>query len=581
MKKINRKPDFSGIATKANEKCSDGRVISPKAFAHNNESKVPIVWEHGHSSPDNVLGYGILRHQANGDVRVDGFFNETENGKLAKTLVQSANIDSLSIFATQIKEENLLVKHGNIREVSLVISGANPGAKIDFIEFAHGDISESEAIIHSGVLIDRDDNEPDDEDKKDNNNLAHANKSRTIKEVFDDMDDDEKSVVYAMMDVAVEASISENEEDISQSEDKGEEGKMKKNAFSDKEELNKDIKVLSHSEINEVLNASSKNKSSSLKQDILAHTQDYGIENIDYLFPDAKTIRTMPDEILRDQGWVTHFYGKSHHSPFSRIKSTSVDLTIEEARALGYVKGSLKKEDYVTINKRVTTPTTVYIKRKLDRDDIIDIVDFDVVLWQKGHMRLALNEEVARAALIGDGRDAEHADKIKEDNIRPVYKDDVFYAPRTVLASDKTTLDIMDEIVKAQVNYKGTRSPVFYTTTLFYLTMLLVRDENNRRLYNSKADVAAALNVSDIVEVPVMDNVSRNITSPAPATINLLGIILNPVDYTFGADRGGSINTFDDFDIDYNQQKFLMETRLSGALTRPSSAMIIEQTAAG
>jgi hypothetical protein len=578
-----RKPDFSGVATKANVKCKDGRTIMPKAFAHNDGKRVPLVWQHGHEDVTNVLGHGILKYQTNGDVRLDGYFNNSTSGQHAKEAVEAENIDSMSIWANELQENNLKVMHGDIKEVSLVLAGKNPGAKIDYISFEHGDEASDEAILYSGESLEHGE-ESDPETQEDNEStIEHSSEDPTVEEIYNSFTDVEKSAVHALMDAAIEAATS-NDGEMAQSdtdeENKGDKD-MKRNAFSKEENNDKDMVVLSHADLSTVLEDAAKKGVGSLKEAFIAHTQTYGIENVDFLFPDARNVRTMPDEITRDQGWVGHFMGKSTHTPFSRIRSTSVDLTIDAARALGYVKGTLKKEDFIAIARRVTLPTTVYIKKSIDRDDIIDITDFDVVLWQKGHMRVGLNEEMARAGLIGDGRDAEHADKINETNIRPVYKDDVFYAPRVVLASDKTIIEMMDSIVEAQKDYKGTRSPVLYTTTVFFLKMLLVRDDNKRRMYNSKADVAAALNVADIVEVPVMDGVTRSITTPAPATINLLGIIMNPVDYTYGADRGGAVNTFDDFDIDYNRQKFLMEGRSSGALTRPMSALIIEQMAAG
>jgi len=312
----------------------------------------------------------------------------------------------------------------------------------------------------------------------------------------------------------------------------------------------------------------------------LAHAGEYGIENIEFLFPDARTINNQPDLITRDQTWVNAFMGASNHTPFSRIKSISSDMTVETARALGYVKATLKKEDYISLAKRVTTPTTVYIKSKLDRDDIIDVVDMDVVAWKKGNMRLSLDEEIARAGLLGDGRDSASDDKIQELNIRPIYKDGELYVHRVELAADANVLSMIESIIRARKEYKGSGSPVMFTTTDFLTNMLLVKDGVNRRLYNTEAELASALRVSKIVEVPVMDNISRVVDATVDYTLNLLAILVNPQDYTYGADRGGAVALFDDFDIDYNQQKFLIETRCSGALTKPKSAVVVEQIAA-
>lgn len=570
MKKT--KYDFSGYATRFDLKCSDGRVIRKEAFAHNDGQTVPLVWQHIYNEPTNVLGHGVLEKRDDG-MYVYGVFNDTENGKNAKLLVQHGDITALSIFANKLKQQGENVIHGDLKEVSLVLSGANPGAYIDYLEIKHSDgtydVSDSEAIIYSGEETIEHSSEINDRkgvDTMADTELGHAEEGATVGDIFNSMDEEQKNVLYYMV-----AKAMEIESDVKHSSEGGE--NMKKNIFDQQEEV-ANGPTLSHSQIKSIFEGAQ--KFGSLKESFLAHVQEYGIENIDYLFPDARTITNTPDLIKRDTEWVAGVLADTHHSPFSRIKSVAADLTADEARAKGYVKGALKKEEVIRLLKRVTTPTTVYKKQKLDRDDIIDITDLDVVAWLKGEMRLMLNEELARAFLIGDGRDSESEDKINEENIRPIYTDDDMYSHHVAIAEDKTIAEGMEAIIRAMEEYEGRGNPTFYAAQGVVTDMLLLKDTLGRRLYNSESEVAAALGVSKIVKVPVMKNVSRDVEA---VTHNLLGIIVNLKDYTVGADKGGNISMFDDFDIDYNQYKYLMETRCSAALTHPKSALVIEKIA--
>lgn len=571
--------DFSGWATKANIKCTDGRTIAPNAFAHMDGKRVPLVWRHLQQEPANVLGFGILEARPEGIV-VHGKFNDTEAGKTARLIVQHGDVDSLSIFANQLVEKNKLVHSGQIIEVSLVVAGANPGAKITNVSFAHGDEtieSEDEAIISLGVALEH--------EEKPTEEVAHAdppatvNNDPTVGEVFDKikskLDATELDVIYALMAQAM------GEGQMAQSDDTNPNSEgdtfMKKNVFENEEAPER--KTLSHDQIATIF--ADAQKYGSLRESFLAHAVTYGIENIDYLFPDARALANDPTFIKRDTAWVDVWMSRTKHSPFSHIKNLWADITADDARAKGYIKGSLKKEEFFALAKRTTTPTTIYKKQKLDRDDIIDITDLDVVAWLKAEMRVMLNEEVARACLIGDGRDVASEDKVNETNIRPVYKDSSLFTIRVSLASTVTTLEIMDEIVRARKDYKGAGNPVMFTTTDFLTDMLLLRDQFDRRLYPTMNELMSALRVSDIVEVPVMEGVSRTDTTPDPDVVyDLLAILLNPSDYVIGADKGGAVSMFDDFDIDYNQYKYLLETRVSGALVNPKTAIVIEQAQA-
>lgn len=573
MKKLiknNKEFDFAGYATKVNIKCSDGRVIRPEAFKHMDGKVVPLVWQHLHEDPTNVLGHALLEYR-NGDIYAWGKFNGTEAGKGSKELVIHGDIESLSIFANQLKQQGDNVIHGIIREVSLVLAGANPGAKIDNIAFAHGDGSEdvslTEAVMYSGELVHTE--AEDNADTEKDPDLKHEGSGKTVKDVFDSMSDEQKDVVYAMLAKAL------NTDDNGVGHSEGGTEDMKKNVF-DKEEDDQKT-TLSHDDLKNIITEAQ--RCGSFKEAFLAHAQTYGIENIDFLFPDAKNVNGSPTFIKRPTEWVAGVINGVRHSPFSRIKSTAADITADEARARGYVKGALKKEEVIKLLKRVTTPTTVYKKQKLDRDDIIDITDLDVVTWLKAEMRMMLDEELARAILVGDGRAVDSEDKINEDNIRPIYKDDDMYSHKVTLGSSKTTVDIIEAVIRARVDYKGQGNPNFYTTTSQLTDMLLLKDTTGRRIYPTVNELANELRVKNIIEVPVLEGVHRETgAGPTLATHDLVGIIVNLNDYVAGADKGGAVSMFDDFDIDYNQYKYLIETRCSGALVEPKSALVIEKT---
>ena len=573
--------DFSGFATKNDLKCSDGRTIRKDAFKENDGKIVPLVWQHIHDNPTNVLGHALLENRENG-VYAFGKFNDTEDAKTAKTLVEHGDIVALSIYANGLIQKGGDVIHGAIREISLVMAGANPGALIDNLVVQHSDGSmvddEGEAIIYTGEEISM------------TKEIEHAAVvEKTVQEVFDTLTEEQKNVVYAMIgsviedtnSTAAQSDIVEGEENISHEEKGGTE--MKKNVFDDTEEkVAAKGTTLSHSQMQEIL--ADAVKTGSLKESILAHVDEYGITNIDYLFPDAKTITPTPDMISRVMDWVPAVINGARHSPFSRIKSLAADITADTARALGYVKGTLKKEEIISLLKRYTTPTTIYKKQKLDRDDIIDITDFDVVSWLKAEMRMMLDEEIARAALIGDGRDAESPDKINEVCIRPIYTDDDMYSHHISIENAVTTDGIIDAIIRSRVFYKGTGNPTLFISTGILTDMLLLKDTNSgRRMYATEAELTSALRISKIVEVPVMTDMMRTLPIVAPAIVgvdvNLIAILVNMNDYVIGADKGGQISMFDDFDIDFNQYKYLMETRCSGALTKPKSAIVIEQIA--
>jgi HK97 family phage prohead protease len=561
--------DFGGYATKNDLRCSDGRVIGKDAFKHHDKEKVPLLWQHGHDAPENVLGHAILENRADG-VYAYCKFNDTTSAKHVKELVKHGDVKALSIFANHLKQEGMKVIHGMIKEVSVVLAGANPGATIDNISFEHSDgsvfTSESEALIQADLGIEM----PEDV-------VKHAEGDETVQEVFDTLNDKQKNLVYAMLADALE----KGKEDVEHSNEGGNE--MKTNVFENQNGNQNDKTVLAHSELRQkfpsFVQEAIANKTS-LKQTVLQHAQEYGIENIDFLFPDAKSVTPTPEMISRRMEWVPKVVKAASHSPFSRIKSLAADITEEEARARGYIKGNLKKEEVIKLLKRITTPKTVYKKQKLDRDDIIDIKDFNVVAWLKAEMRVMLDEELSRAVLIGDGRDVASDDKINEENIRPIYKDDDLYSHKVTLPAAIAAKDLVDEILKARINYKGSGSPVFFTTNAHLMSMLLLKDTLGRRLYRTKAELAAELNVSEIVEVEVMENVTRTVTIEAVDHVRpLIGIIVNMTDYRMGADAGGEISFFDDFDIDYNQYKYLLETRVSGALIRPKSALVIEKAA--
>ena len=567
--------DFSGWATRNNLKCSDGRTIRKDAFKDNNGQKVPLVWNHQHNEPFNILGHALLENREEG-VYAYCTFNDTEAGQNAKQLVEHGDVSALSIYANQLKQHGGDVIHGSIREVSLVLAGANPGAFIDSI-ICHGEESEEEAIIYTGedISLSHADNEEMKEEKpmEDTKKVENKTDNKTVKDVFDTLTEEQKTVVYALIGQALESAGVTDENDENDDE---EDNNMKHNVFDQDEMMQGN--ALSHSDMEEIF--SDAKRTGSLKEAFLAHNATYGIDQIDTLFPEPKSMNTPPEFIKRDMNWVAGVINGVHHTPFSRIKSMFANITEDEARAKGYIKGKLKKEEVFTLLKRTTTPTTIYKKQKLDRDDIIDITDFDVVAWIKSEMRMMLDEEIARAILVGDGRMTSDDDHINEANIRPIWKDDDLYTIKTKITVDASATDddkakaVIKAAVKSRKDYKGSGNPVLYTTEDFLTNCLLLEDTQGYRLYKSEQDVATAMRVSRIVTVPVMENLSR--TDSESKTRNLVGIIVNLNDYNVGADKGGAVNMFDDFDIDYNQQKYLMETRCSGALIKPYSAIALE-----
>lgn len=554
------KYDFAGWATKNNIRCSDGRTIVKDAFKDNDGQTVPLVWNHQHNDPGNVIGHALLENRNEG-VYAYCSFNNTESGDIAKVLVQHGDITALSIYANQLKQNGGNVIHGEIREVSLVHAGANPGAYIESV-MSHGEESNEEAIIYTGEEFCLMHSAEKEEPKKDNN----SEKKETVEDILNTMTEKQKTVMYALIGKALEDAEKTEETD----NEKGGNETMKHNVFEDDQQTN-DTEVVSHSEMKAII-ADAK-RYGSMRESVLQH----GIEHIDYLFPDAQNVTKTPQFIQNDTGWVKKVMGGVHHTPFSRIKSILSDITEDEARARGYIKGKYKKEEVFTLLKRTTDPTTVYKKQKLDRDDVVDITDFDVVAWLKSEMREKLDEELARAYLIGDGRLSSSDDKIKEDHIRPIATDDDLYTIKvSVTVQNNTAIDadaakaFIKAVIKARKNYKGSGNPSLFTTEDMLTECLLLTDEVGRDLYEDEAKLAKKLRVKEIITVPQMEN-ATGANSGA-----LVGVIVNLDDYNVGADKGGAVNMFDDFDIDYNAQKYLIETRCSGALIKPYSAIAVE-----
>lgn len=557
--------DFSGWATKNDLKCSDGRTIRKDAFKDCDGMTVPLVWNHDHTEAFNVLGHAELENRPEG-VYTYGYLNDTEMGRHAKELVRHGDITSLSIYANKLQQVGGNVMHGVIREVSLVLAPANPGARItDVIEHSDimGDYEDGDAYIECGdapVLRHEEESKPE-EELKHNDEGENKMADKTLKDVIDTMTEEQKEAMYTVVGLALEENNGEDEEDDD----------MKHNVFENDNEEN----TLSHAEMNEIL-ADGK-RYGSLKESFLQH----GIDNIEMLFPDNKALTTQPEFYKRDMSWVDVVMNGVHHTPFSRIKSTYADITADEARAKGYVKGNVKVDEVIAVLKRTTNPTTIYKKQKLDRDDVVDITDFDVVSWLKGEMRMMLNEELARAFLVGDGRSSAADDKINETNIRPIWTDDDVYTIKTLVTVAQNATDdakakaIIRAAVKSRKDYKGSGNTVFFTTEDYVTDMLLMEDSTGRIIYDSLDKLATAMRVRKIVTVPVMEGLHRTVGA---ATHDLVGIIVDLSDYNVGADKGGAVNMFDDFDIDYNAQKYLIETRCSGALTKPKSAIAIEMT---
>lgn len=580
---VNFDYDFSGYATKANTKCYDGLIIAPNAFADDNGRKVPVVWNHNHSGPEYVLGHALLQNRRDG-VYAYVKMNDTPSGQTALEAVRSGDIDAMSIFANGLKKAGQTVMHGVIRELSLVLAGCNPGALIDEI-VAHGADSDGEGgeafIYTDGGLSLKHGLDPDDNPLNEEDDEMAKEGGKTLEEVVDTMNDEQKEALYALVGMAKndldedddpEEDDYDEEDDEDDYDDYDEEDDMKHNVFDNDPEQG----VLRHS-MDEINAAIADGKSfGSMKDAFIAH----GIEDVEWLFPEDHLLDTPPRIIDNDQSWVSKVMSGVHHIPFSRVKSMAADLTEEDARAKGYIKGNFKKEQVFSLLKRSTTPTTVYKKQKMDRDDVADITGFDVIAWLKQEMRVKLNEELARAYLIGDGRLSSSDDKINEGNIRPIYNDDDLFTIKvqveTAAGDDTATkLDkMMTAVLKARKNYKGAGNPTFYTTDDTLTDLLLLKDKIGHRLYKNEAEVAQALRVKEIVTVPQMEGMTGKLGG------EFVGIIVNLADYTVGADKGGAVNMFDDFDIDYNQQKYLIETRCSGAMTTPFGAMAIEYKAA-
>ena len=572
------KYDFSGWATKNGLKCSDGRTIMPDAFLHNDGQTVPLVWNHQHNDHMNVLGHALLENRKEG-VYAYGVFNDTEAGRNAKLLVEHGDVSALSIYANQLKQQGGNVLHGAIKEVSLVLAGANPGAFIDSI-IRHGEESTEECIIFTGEEIDlyhaeETLNHKEEEIKmEEETKVTHGESEETVQDVFNTLNEKQKTVVYALIGQALEEAEASGEMKQSEIDEiKGEIEYMKHNLFDNDDQAG--AGVLSHADMTAIIGDAK--RYGSLKEAVLAH----GITDIDFLFPDAKTLDGTPSFIQRDMGWVSDIMTKTHHTPFSRIKSIFANITEDDARAKGYITGALKKEEVFSLLKRTTSPTTIYKKQKLDRDDVVDITDFDVVAWLKGEMRMMLDEEIARAVLVGDGRLNSSDDKINETNIRPIWTDADLYTIKQAVSvasnatADQTAKAFIRAAVKSRKLYKGSGNPVLYTTEDVLTDCLLMEDTTGRVIYETVDKLATALRVSKIITVPVMDSLTR--VDSDTKTRTLMGIIVNLADYNIGADKGGAVNMFDDFDIDYNAQKYLIETRCSGALVTPYSAIALEK----
>ena len=613
MLRKNRRPDFGGWATVNDIQCSDGRTIRRNAFADNDGEEVPLVWQHQHNDPENVLGHALLENTPEG-VYCYGWFNNNPKAQAAKEAAGNGDIKALSIYANRLVQKGADVIHGMIREVSLVLTGANPEARIDNLTFAHSDGStdtdNEEAVIYSGEQdIELYHGESDEEDEQMPNmdeifegmtpeqqalveaayNQGRADAEEDVEddENIDDSENDEDGEVdpedYEDEDGEedVEGEYdddNEDDEELAQSMYGGN-NNMKYNIFEGDENPAVKGKTLSHSEMETIFRDA--RKGSTLRDSVLAHSAEYGIDQIDWLMPEYKNLNNPPEFIKRDTGWVSGVMAAVHHTPFSRIKSMFADITEDDARALGYFKGNRKKEEVFTLLKRTTDPQTIYKKQKLDRDDVTDITDFDVVAWIKGEMRIMLDEEIARAILIGDGRQADSDDKISESHIRSVWKDDPLFSIKVkVTAEDNVphAKSIIKKVIKARAQYRGSGNPNFYTTQSVLTEMLLLEDGLGHFLYPSKQALATTLMVNDIITVPVFETAGTRSETVGMTTkeYDLLGIIVNLNDYNVGADKGGSVNMFDDFDIDYNQMKYLIETRCSGALVKPFSALVIE-----
>ena len=603
--------DFAGWVTRNDVKCSDGRIIRHNAFKDQDGTKVPLVWMHQHGGIENVLGNVLLQNRPEG-VYGYGSLNDSESADMARIVLKHDDVTAMSIFANNLTRQGNNIIHGTIREVSLVLAGANPGATIDEVvihedgydndeliffnaednTLRHSDDGSIEfepledSIVHADDSKKEDDMADEKKSSTDTKSEDSSSDDKTLEDIFNSMTEEQKTVVYALVGQALEQGGG------SDNDDSDEEDNVKHNVFDNEYDADTQNDVLVHDAMNEII-TEAKNGYSMKKifndyvadhiddgaGDAIAHAATYGVDPVDYLFPDAKTITPTPEFIRRDTGWVSQLMNRVHHTPFSRIKSVFADITADEARARGYMKGKLKKEEVFTLLKRSTSPTTIYKKQKMDRDDVIDITDFDVIAWLKGEMRGMLDEEIARAVLVGDGRMTDDDDHIPEDHIRPIWKDAELYTIQAPIELEGT--ETPDDIaktfirtaIKARKDYKGSGNPILFTTEDFLTDMLLLEDKIGHPLYDSVEKLATKLRVSQIVTVEVMEGLTREVDTK---TRTLMGIIVNPADYNIGADKGGAINMFDDFDIDYNQQKYLIETRCSGALIKPYSAIVIE-----
>lgn len=633
-----REWDFSGYATRNDIRCSDGRTIRKDAFKHQDGAKVPLVWNHEYSDPSNVLGHAYLENREDG-VYVYGVFNGTPNGRDAKEQVLHGDITALSIHANQLRQSGGDVLHGMIREVSLVLAGANPGAHIENV-IRHGEYVEDDVCIFTGENFEIHHAEPSESEpakpsEPPKNESDDGGDDETVADVFNTFSEKQKKVVYALMGVAMEGDVEggddvqhaegddaseETVEDIFNTltekqkkvayyligvaaesdggdaehsdlnnETEGGTTEMKTNVFEGQKTATVEGGTISHDEIQAMLRDGK--RYGSLRESALQHGMSeinclshgdsltHGVENVDYLFPDHRNLTNTPIFIQRDMAWVSNLMTGIRRSPFSRVKSMFADITEEAARAKGYIKGKLKKDEVFGLLKRTTDPTTVYKKQKMDRDDIIDIVDLDIVAWIKSEMRMMLNEELARAILVGDGRLAGDDDKINEGNIRPIWKDEELFTIKARFDAAGLTdgaakaKKFIETCIRARKDYKGSGTPTLYTTEDILTECLLLTDEMGRDLYDTVEKLAKKLRVKEIITVPVMEGLTR---SDGGSNYDLFGIIVNPADYNVGADKGGAVNLFDDFDIDYNAQKYLIETRCSGALTRPFSAIAVE-----
>lgn len=665
MPRKNRPFDFCGWATVNNVKCSDGRTIRRNAFVDNDGEEVPLVWQHLHNDPENVLGHALLENHDEG-VYCYAWFNNNPKAQAAKEAAANGDIKALSIYANQLVQRGSDVVHGQIREVSMVLTGANKGARIENLNFAHSDgtydSDDEEALIYTDdqyieLYHSDDDDDPEDEyeeddeaddeaafeyddeeepedseeyddeeeseeddieyDEEDPENYDEENieepeedQSMEIQDILDGMTDEQLEVVNALYEQgqidALQDVVDDMEDEFEDDEDEEEEydddeyededeedvahsmyggyGSMKRNVFDNSPEMMAEENTLSHAET-EAIFADAK-RSGSLKESFLAHANEYGITDIETLFPEYRNLNNPPEFIKRDQGWVAKVMGAVHHTPFTRIKSSFADITADEARALGYIKGNRKKEEVFTLLRRTTDPQTIYKKQKLDRDDVVDITDFDVVAWIKGEMRMMLDEEIARAILIGDGRATDSPDKINQQHVRSIWQDDELFAvkcPVTAVTGEDFAKTTIKTIIRNRKNYKGSGNPVFFTTEDVLTEMLLLEDGMGHFMYKTVAELATQLRVREIVTVPVMETAGTRTETKGNTTkiYDLIGIVVNLDDYNVGADKGGSVAMFDDFDIDYNQQKYLIETRISGALTKPFSALVIEKEHVG